>query len=89
MIISFMAICYVLGMGIEVGLLFVRWKVFLCIPVIGFSIAFFFTREPSWLWIALIDLLIAALGICVAFIADAIRAKKKPSAEDKSKIKDL
>jgi len=87
---SLIVLFYILGIGSEVGMLFVKWKGFLSVPAIVFSIVFLCTRDSMWLWIGIIDLIIAALGICASYISTAIREKnKKPSLEDKTRIEDL
>ena len=87
--ISVIIIMYVVGLLLEIGVSFLKWKIVSTIPVIISCIVFLVTKEENFYILAFYQIIVAFVTIVVERIVKAIRHKKKNSEIDKMQIKDL
>lgn len=82
-------IVYVFAILIQIGVIFLKPKIIVALPIIIVSICYIFTKEDNLFILCLIQCLIAFLGLLTFYIVNSLIAKKKNSSIDKTKIKDL
>lgn len=87
--IETLVIVYVIGILIEIGIVFIKPRYISFIPVIATCISFLCIKDSNLFNLALIQTFILVIGLLVFYLVDAHIYKKNNKKIDKTKIQDL
>lgn len=89
MTIDIIIVIYVIGILIEIGILFIKPRFIAFFPVMISCVAFLYLKDSNIFNLAIIQSFILAFGLFTFYIVDSIISKKRHKKIEKTIIKDI